>query len=161
MNLLLSIIIWFLNNFWLGAIILVIISIVISTLYNKIKKPKTKISFPQYIIPILFVASFLFFFLGRYVTIPLIYHFGEQTNALVVSVERTSSRYNEEPIYKHNIIFYDIDGQTIETSFRTSDFNVYPMTNSVRYPGSGDTFTLRYMKSLPSEFIIIRDETQH
>ncbi|NLC05540.1 MAG: hypothetical protein GX778_03330 [Erysipelothrix sp.] len=161
MNLLLSYLIWFLNNFWLGAIILVITSIILITLYNKIKKPKIKITFPYYIIPIFFITSLLFLFLGRYVTIPLIYFFGEETNGLVVSVDRTSSRYNEQPVYKHNVIFYDIDGKTIETSFRTSDFNVNPITNCVRYPGSKETFTLRYMKSLPSEFIIIRDETQH
>lgn len=161
MKYIIAYIVWILNHFWIASIIFVIGLFIYYILIDKTRRRKPKLKFPILLIPSLFITSLLLLFFSHYLTIPLIYHFGEETTGTVVSIDSTASLYNEQPVYKHNVLFKDIDGDLIETSFKTSDFNVYPITNSVSYPGSGHTFILRYMKHLPHEFIIIRNENEH
>src|SRR5690554_2532393 len=161
MKFIIAYIVWILNNFWIVSIVLVLGLSIYYFLVDYIRGRKPMLKFPVLLIPSLFITSLILLFLARYLTIPLIYYFGEETTGTVISIEGTASRYNEERVYKHNVLFKDHNDQPFETSFRTSDFNVYPITNSVRYPSSGQSFTLRYMKHMPHEFIIIRDEMAH
>src|SRR5690554_1680602 len=161
MKFIITYIVWILNHFWIASIIFVIGLFIYFILFGKSRAGKPKFKVPTLLIYVLFITSLLLLFFSHYLTIPLIYHFGEETTGTVVSIDSTASLYNEQPVYKHNVLFKDIDGDLIETSFKTSDFNVYPITNRVSYPGSGQTFTLRYMKHLPHEFIIIRNEKEH
>lgn len=152
----------FLLNNPLASATLVVISAAILGLYQKyFRRSKTDPKVPATALLILLFPIAMSFAFASYITNPLMYYLGVETNGRVVSIESIPETYNERQVYRHHVIFRNEADEIIETSFKTSDFNVYPISNSVRYPSSGENFTLRYMAHAPSEFVIIRDETKH
>jgi hypothetical protein len=46
----------------------------------------------------------------------------------------------------------------VETSFEDNDFNVYPSHNATAYPGRGNMFNVRYIRSSPTNFDILGED---
>lgn len=89
----------------------------------------------------------------------LIYKYGERAEGKVLSRERTNNRFNEEPVDRYNVIYRTASGENIETYFESWDFNIYPSANSVRYPTTGQTFSVAYLPQFPRAYIILTDES--
>lgn len=161
MELILSILIWFLNRLWASVLLIIIVAVLLGIYQERaIRRKPHDPKIPASVVALSVIPVFILSFFSRYLTIPLIHVFGEETVGRVVSVESIPEMYNEQQVYRHDVIFNHENGELIETSFKTSDFNVYPITNSVSYPSSGSNFTLRYMKHIPSEFIIVKDKNE-
>ncbi|CAM4199362.1 Inner membrane protein [Bordetella tumbae] len=95
---------------------------------------------------------------GSSLTAPLIYHYGVPGQAVIVSSEETSNIYNNQPVERYTVELQKADGQKIATHFDSSDFNIYPARNQVRYPTVGQPFAVRYLTSRPQSFVILLDE---
>lgn len=161
MKLFLSFIVWSINRIWPFAVLLfsVFVILIVLRIASRSKKIDLKAIFIASLIPTGIVIFLLVFFRNR-ITVPLIYHYGVESGGRVISSEVTNSVYNDQPVIKYNVIYKDKNGKTIDTSFRTSSFNVYPVKNSVRYPTTGSDFKLRYLEDFPTEFIIITDDKE-
>ncbi len=83
--------------------------------------------------------------------------YGKRTAGKVVKVTETSSRHNNNRVMRHDVIYKDENGNNIETSFQTWDFNIYPSSNTTRYPQLGDEFEVLYLPSFPTAFLIATD----
>lgn len=88
----------------------------------------------------------------------LIMRYGEIADATVLTVEDTGNLHNKQRVMRHRIIFKMANGEDMETSFDTWDFNVYPSANSVRYPGRGESFRIVYLPSFPEAFLILTED---
>lgn len=152
-----SYLVWLLNNLWALAIVIVVVAILLVLFRTLSGRPLKESRIPAAAVLLLLVFLPIFFFVRSYITSPLIYFFGQETVGRVVGVESVPEMYNERQVYRHNVIFYNEADELIETSFKTSDFNVYPISNYVSYPGAGQEFHLRYLSHAPSEFVILRD----
>lgn len=94
----------------------------------------------------------------HYVDGKMIDTYGEKTDAKVISREETGNRLNKRPVVRFNVVYKAGDGKSIETYFETWDFNVYPPSNTVRYPNVGETFRIAYLPSYPTAFLILTDD---
>lgn len=98
------------------------------------------------------------FALQSSISVPIINMYGALAKAEVLSSFRMSSLYNQEPIMAYRVRYPLEDGEPFESSFKASDFNVYPQSNMVTYPKVGSQFSLKYLKSYPHYFIIMSEE---
>lgn len=88
----------------------------------------------------------------------LINKHGQPGTGLVLREETTNTTFNDEPVFRYPVLLKKTDGQTVETYFETWDFNVYPNSESVRYPKVGEAFNLKYLEENPNRFIILANE---
>jgi|GEM_PF-1382731 len=104
------------------------------------------------------VLAFLNIFFGASLSSKLIYRYGEKGWGKVVAVEQTNSQYNDQWIYKYSVLLRTADGNTVETSFHSDDFMMYPVPDEgYNYPGQGVEFEARYVRSHPGAFVIVSD----
>lgn len=94
-------------------------------------------------------------FSGPNVSASLIYQFGLTGQAVVIAKEATGNIYNNRPVARYTVKLQQADGQKVETHFDSSDFNIYPSRNSVRYPSVGQSFDVRYLEKRPQSFVIL------
>ena len=97
---------------------------------------------------------------GSIVTAPLIYHFGEPGQAVIVDSEETNNMMNEQWVERYFVKLQKADGTQIDTQFDSSDFNVYPRRNRVRYPSQGEPFAVHYLPKRPQSFVILMPEAE-
>ena len=95
------------------------------------------------------------FFFGSRLTAPLIYHYGTPAQAVIVSSRQTGNIYNNRPVQRYTVMLQKTDGERIETQFNSSDFNIYPSRDEVRYPAVGQPFEVRYLANQPRAFVIL------
>ena len=88
----------------------------------------------------------------------LVYTYGKKTDAKVLNKEGTNNTFNDRQVERYNVIYRTESGETVETYFETSDFNIYPPANSVRYPLPGQNFRIAYLPSYPTAFLILTEE---
>ncbi|WP_435624140.1 hypothetical protein [Flagellimonas sp.] len=101
---------------------------------------------------------FVFFF-GSNFTNKQIYKYGELGEGVIIERNATDDLYNEEPILQYKLLIKTKTGETLETSFKSHDFNLYPDSAGVfDYPANGVAFNVRYLNKKPSAFIIITDD---
>ncbi|MBL0913712.1 MAG: hypothetical protein IBJ09_15205 [Bacteroidia bacterium] len=104
------------------------------------------------------VMAFFNIFFGSALSSKLIYRHGEKGMGKVVAVEQTNSRYNDQWIYAYSVLLRTADGNTVETSFRSDDFMMYPAPDEgYNYPAQGVEFEVRYVRSHPGAFVIVTD----
>lgn len=120
--------------------------------------PKEKMPAFRKLSVFLGILMVLNFILGSRLNGWAIYAVGETGDAQVTGKEETSTQYNDQNVYRFNILLKTKDGKVVETYFRTDDFNVYPVHNSVTYPSTGDRFHVRYLRHFPSAFIILAND---
>jgi len=100
-----------------------------------------------------FIFGLVFF--GTGIATRLVYHNGMPAEGLVTGAFDTNTMYNDRMVYGYNVLLKRADGTTVESSFRTDDFNVYPPKNETHYPGVGERFSARYLPNHPTEFVIV------
>jgi hypothetical protein len=96
---------------------------------------------------------------GTEISNALLFAFGAPGEATVTGSETTGVLYNEQRVYRHSVLIRDAGGRTVETSFEDDDFNVYPSHNATQYPGQGDQFNVRYLRTFPRTFVILGDDS--
>lgn len=111
-----------------------------------------------WLIPVIFGYALLNLINGPDWVTGLIYYFGTPAQATVTGTFPTDTIYNNKDVVGRHVLIRPTDGPVIETSFRSDDFNVYPVRNATRYPDVGDVFTVRYLPGHPDDFVIIRDD---
>jgi len=109
---------------------------------------------------------FFNFFMGHFLRNPIVYHFGERGEGLVVAVTSTSSTYNDQPVLRHEVMIRPVSAteSPISTYFETSDFNIHPhsFSGSYSYPSTGTRFSVRYLPSYPRAMVISSvDESEY
>nr|WP_298995919.1 hypothetical protein [uncultured Allomuricauda sp.] len=81
---------------------------------------------------------------------------------MMVDRENTGDLYNEEPIIRYDVLIKAENGETMEMSFESNDFNLYPKpAGSFNYPLHGETFNVRYLETNPEAFVIVTDDNSH
>ena len=156
MEILYTAIIWAFKSLWPLPLLVIVIGFAVYL----IAKPKSAmvrniIAFATLIIAVLTLS--LTSFLGHFVTVPLINAIGLEAEGRVIAEYQTGDVYNERVVIGFDVVYQLASGELIESQFKTSDFNVYPITNNVRYPGQGSVFRLKYLPQIPRYFVILRD----
>ncbi|MBD7910612.1 NHL repeat-containing protein [Clostridium cibarium] len=128
----------------------------------------SQIGFPKKVKPHLLKFSIVFFviiianiFVGHFLTNMLIDNFGEKGEAMIVDNSKTSNQYNNESVYRYNVMIKPAnDINTISTYFLSSDFNIIhnDSSNKYSYPSTGIKFNVKYIKSYPKAFVIIAND---
>jgi hypothetical protein len=111
-----------------------------------------------WVIPFIVGYAFLNLLAGPNLGVGLIYRFGDQAPATITGTFPTSTVYNNQNVVGYHVLIRPADGMVVETTFESDDFNVYPSQNATRYPGSGDVFTVRYLRGHPDDFVIVKDD---
>lgn len=156
MELLYTAIVWAFKSLWPLPFLVVVLGCVVY-LFIRPESPSVRntIAFVTLIIAVLILS--LTSFLGHLVTVPIINNIGIETQGLVISEYKTGDIYNEREVIGFKVIYQLASGELIESHYKSSDFNVYPITNNVRYPGQGSVFRLKYLEKMPQYFVILRD----
>lgn len=103
------------------------------------------------------ISSTLISRLGHLITVPIIYAIGVPAQGQVVSFYKTGDIYNERDVIAFKVVYPLADGKLFESSFKSNDFNVYPLRNTAHYPQVGTSFQLSYLARLPHYFIIVTE----
>lgn len=148
------VIIWSLYKFWPLLVFTVFVLVILAVLVPASKRTSVVVGVGI----LLFILSMVSgFFLRPFIVGFLTNHFGEVAQGKVISTTTLSRRHNENRVSRSHIIYKTVDGQLIETFFDTDDFNVYPFSNKMHYPGVGTDITLKYIPNLPQYVIILKD----
>lgn len=99
-------------------------------------------------------------FAGHFVTNALLEHFGEKGQGMVVASKQTSDLYNDQPVWRYDVMIKSGNEKPVSTYFLTSDFNIIHTDsfNEYRYPSEGTRFNVLYLKRYPKAFVIIADD---
>ncbi|WP_422858305.1 hypothetical protein ACOKFD_12965 [Flagellimonas sp. S174] len=110
------------------------------------------------ITPFIWAIVLIFFFGTDYVN-KQIYTYGKMGEGMMVDRENTGNLYNEQPIIRYEMLIKAENGEMVETSFESNDFNLYPKPDgSFNYPLNGETFNVRYLDKNPEAFVIVTDD---
>jgi|GEM_PF-5190971 len=137
----------------LGCIIFGIISQIVFPQKAKFHLSKFSIIF--------FVIIIANIFAGHFLTNMLIDNFGEKGEAMIVDNLPTSDQYNNEIVYRYNVMIKPAnDSNAISTYFLSSDFNIIhnDSLNRYYYPSTGVKFNVKYIKAYPKAFVIIAND---
>lgn len=134
MEILYTVIVWAFKSLWPLPFLVVAIGlgVYLMTLPKQRAKRRNAIAFVTLVISV--VTLSLSSFLGHLVTVPLMNAIGIETQGVVLSTYKTGDVYNEREVFAFNVLYQLANGQLIKSQVKTSDFTVYPMTNTVRYP---------------------------
>lgn len=99
-------------------------------------------------------------FAGHFVINPLLEHFGEKGEGMVVAIDQTSDLYNDQPVWQYDVMLKSGNEAPVSTYFLTSDFNIIHTDsfNEYYYPSEGVKFNVLYLKKYPKAFVIIADD---
>jgi hypothetical protein len=111
-----------------------------------------------WLIPLGVTLGLIDLLFGTTIATTLIYHYGVAGTAIVTDTYNTGSQYNSHDILGHHVLIRTSNQQVISGSFDTADFNVYPPQNETHYPGQGDEFTVRYLRSFPDDFVTVAND---
>ena len=101
---------------------------------------------------------FVFFF-GSNFTNRQIYKYGETGEGVIIERNATGDLYNEEPILQYEVLIKTKTGESLETSFKSHDFNMYPEPEGgFNYPSNGVAFNVRYLTGNPEAFVILTND---
>ena len=157
MEILYTVIVWAFKSLWPLPFLVVAIGlgVYLMTLPKQRAKRRNAIAFVTLVISV--VTLSLSSFLGHLVTVPLMNAIGIETQGVVLSTYKTGDVYNEREVFAFNVLYQLANGQLIKSQVKTSDFTVYPITNTVRYPGDGMVFKLKYLPRIPRYFVIVSE----
>jgi hypothetical protein len=144
-------------RFYLLPVLVILPGLLVGWLASRRKASGRTMARPIWILaPILY--GILNLVLGPRLINIAIYHLGVAGGAVVTATHGTSSQYNNQNIYRHDMLMRTVEGEVVKTGFDTDDFNVYPDHNAVIYPGVGDAFTVRYLSHFPKDFVIVAND---
>jgi hypothetical protein len=104
------------------------------------------------------VLAFANLFFGTDIAAHIVHGNGEKGSATITGSYDTSTVYNDHNVVGYHVLLRTAEGKVVETSFEDDDFNIYPPKNSVVYPGTGDRFTVYYLRSFPKDFVIVDND---
>ena len=108
---------------------------------------------------LLLIYGIINIIIGPMINAKFLNEFGTLADGMVTGIFKTSTLYNEEPVYRYETLIRKPDGSSLETSFTSMDFNVYPAsTKGIRLPTAGVQFKIKYVPGAESNFIIMADE---
>lgn len=108
---------------------------------------------------ILLLITLLVFIFGSDFANKLIYDHGQFGEGIVIEKNETGDMYNQEPVIRYEALIKTTKGKTVQTSFDSDDFNLYPDSdNASRYPEVGLPFTVKHLEENPKVFIIVTDD---
>ncbi|MDS0527410.1 hypothetical protein NNC19_17095 [Clostridium sp. SHJSY1] len=109
---------------------------------------------------ILFPLYMINLFAGHFLTNALLENYGEKGEGIVVSSNETSDLYNDQPVWRYDVMLKSGNEEPISTYFLTSDFNIIHKEsfNEYRYPSKGIRFNVWYLKKYPKAFVIIAND---
>jgi hypothetical protein len=105
-----------------------------------------------------FVMMITMMVVGPTIVSKLIHLSGSAGEGVITDEQQTSEMYNSQYVSLLSAVLKTRTGQVVETSFKDSDFNVWPTDNVTRYPSIGQHFTTRYLPGYPDEFVIVSDD---
>ena len=111
-----------------------------------------------WLVPFVFGYALLNLIFGPDWGTALVYRFGDQAPATVTGTFATNDVYNNQNVVGYHVLIRPVDGNIVESRFRSDDFNVYPPHNATRYPDTGDVFTVRYLRGYPGDFVIVSND---
>ena len=127
--------------------------IIIAVFLFLLSVTKRKLIVLGILILVLAVLNFIF---GHELTNSLVYKYGKDGTALISNIEKTNDVYNYRPVMEYRIIISVAGDEKVNTTFRSDDFNVYPMPKTgYSYPRQGIPFSVKYMEKHPEVFIIV------
>lgn len=107
----------------------------------------------------LMLLAMLNVFFGSAITNRIINQQGVLGTGVVTHIEGINEIYNDRQVMRYDVLIKTKNDQTIETSFKSSDFNIYPRPeNGFSYPQVGVEFTAKYLPKDPRQFIILLNE---
>ena len=158
---LISFVVWVIDKVWPFPVLIVILVLAVLAIARLmgVSQYSTRLTVVLVVLMIFipFGTPALLVF-GSSLTAPLIYHYGVPGRAVIVSSTQTGNVYNNQPVELYAVTLQTADGQKIATHFDSSDFNVYPSRNEVRYPTVGQPFDVRYLSSQPQSFVILLEQ---
>lgn len=113
-----------------------------------------------YLVILLFPLYMINLFAGHFVTNALLEHLGEKGEGMVVASNQTSDLYNDQYVWRYDVMLKSGNEEPISTYFLTSDFNIIhtESLNEYHYPTEGIRFNVWYLKKYPKAFVIIADD---
>ena len=158
---LVSFVVWVIDKVWPFPVLIVILVLAVLAIARLmgVSQYSTRLTVVLVVLMIFipFGTPALLVF-GSSLTAPLIYHYGVPGRAVIVSSAQTGNVYNNQPVERYTVMLQTADGQKIATHFDSSDFNVYPRRNEVRYPAVGQPFDVRYLSNQPQSFVILLEQ---
>jgi hypothetical protein len=79
---------------------------------------------------------------------------------MVVAGSQTSDIYNDQPVWRYDVMIKSGNEEPVSTYFLTSDFNIVHTEsfNEYYYPAEGTRFNVWFLNKYPRAFVIIADD---
>ncbi|WP_018610003.1 hypothetical protein [Uliginosibacterium gangwonense] len=148
------------RTYWYVALPLLIVAIVF-VLGVAAVMPSRVATLLRGIPSVLVIGFFANQFAGHFASNWLLATSGIAGSATVVSIESTSSMYNDQPVMRHQVMIRPQQGgAVIQTYFDTSDFNITPQPTEggYVYPQQGSRFNVRYLPDFPRAVVVLSDD---
>nr|WP_299338505.1 hypothetical protein [Allomuricauda sp.] len=141
-------------------LVVVVFLIVITRISAQFKKdPGLKRKILSRASSFLLLISLLILIFGSEYTNGLIYDYGQIGEGVIVDKGKTGDVYNEEPIIRFQTLIKTTAGATVQTTFDSNHFNLYPsLEDSYAYPDVGSSFTVKHLKRNPKVFVIVTND---
>jgi len=150
-----SILIFILNRWWL-ALPMIVVPHILIVYFTGTWGGKSNL------LKLVTVCWLVATILPGYALAPVINHYGRIAVAEIVSSETTMSR-NEDftAVYSVKAVYQDEKGDTQKVSYWDTKSRIYPVFSDYTIPWSkGTVFVLKYLPSMPSEFIFLAGLTE-
>lgn len=98
---------------------------------------------------------------GQMVNAAFLNAVGERGTGVIVRSEETSSRLNEQSIWRYEAIVHTRDGRDVETTLFTHTVSLWPLRNEIQVPGVNQVFELKYVPGYPRNIVILTESSAH
>jgi hypothetical protein len=98
---------------------------------------------------------------GQMVNAAFLNAVGERGSGVIVRSEETSSRLNEQPVWRYEAIVHTRDGRDVETTLFTHTVSLWPLRNEILVPGVNQVFELKYVPGFPRNIVILTEASAH
>lgn len=105
-----------------------------------------------------FVLMVVMMTVGPTLVSSTVFAFGEKGEGVITARSGTDEIYNSEPVTGFRALIRTATGVVVETAFKSSDFNIWPMTGVTGFPRTGQRFSVRYVPGHPEEAVIVSND---
>jgi hypothetical protein len=119
------------------------------------------IKFWKLVFPIVaFVLSIVNVFTGQFVNAAFLNAFGTRSTAVITEAIETNSTLNDQYIFDYNFIVQKGDGSYVKGTFSTMTAAIYPVSNAINIPQTGQKFPVKYIPGYEKNIVILYNETE-
>lgn len=158
MDTLVSYVAWVVDRVWPFPVMVIVLTLTVWGIARALGVPSTSKALLAVVVILMLFIPFgtpVVLIFGPSLSAPLIYHYGVPGQGVITATEETGNIYNDEPVERYTVMLQTANGERIATHFDSSDFNIYPYHNRVRYPTQGQPFEVRYLASRPQSFVMV------